>query len=495
MELSKFLALLLIPAYMLTIAILTPFNINYVFEPGFLLPVTNTLFAGLIPIVVAYIGARVYLVTGSSSVMFMGCGMFTFGLAAISAGWLIGRSSGPNINVTIYNSGALVSASFHILGAFLFLKGSMAPAEPKRGKLKALAAYSVVLGLVTLLSLLAVHEVFPPFFIQGIGPTVLRQEILGIAIILYILSSVFFMYQYLNWKFNFFYWYSLALAFLAIGLFAFLVQSAVGSPIGWVGRSANYFGGILSLIAVLSAGRVARHKSLSLEESISIFFSDAESSYKSLVEASSDAIVSFDQEGRIIGWNTSAGNMFGHTRKEAIGSSFFDLVIPEKYVAVLKKEIESVIATSYGSSLGSPIEIQGKRCDGSQFPVEVSVSVRELPTGRAITCNVRDITRRKQNEDSIRKLNETLELRVAQRTAELMESEDRQRSLVEHLPQRIFVKDRNLVYLFCNENYASDLGITPEQIVGKDDFAFHSPERAEAYRADDQACMTTGMHG
>ena len=493
MGLSKLLAFLLAPAYMLTIAILAPLKINYVLEPSFLLPVTNTLFAGLLPIVVAYIGARVYLVTGSSSVMFMGCGMFAFGLAAISAGWLIGRSSGPNINVTIYNSGALVSASFHILGAFLFLKGPTGPAEPKRGKLKALAAYGVVLGLVALLSLLAVHEVFPPFFIQGIGPTVLRQEILGIAIILYILSSVFFMYQYLNWKFDFFYWYSLALALLAIGLFAFLVQSAVGSPIGWVGRSANYFGGIFSLIAVVSAGRVARYKSLSLEESMSIFFSDAESSYKSLVEASSDAVVSFDQEGRIIGWNTSAGNMFGHTRKEAIGSSFFDLIIHEKYVAVLKKQIESVIARSDGSSLGSPIEIQGKRCDGSQFPVEVSVSVRELPTGRAITYNIRDITRRKQDEDSIRRLNETLELRVAQRTDELRESEDRLRSLVDHLPQRILLKDRNSVYLFCNENYASDLGITPEQIVGKDDFAFHPPELAQAYRTDDLACMTTGM--
>jgi PAS domain S-box-containing protein len=75
----------------------------------------------------------------------------------------------------------------------------------------------------------------------------------------------------------------------------------------------------------------------------------------------------------------------------------------------------------------------------------------------------------------------------------LRESEERHRSLVEHLPQRIFIKDRNSVYVSCNGNYASDLGITPEEIVGKDDFVFHPPELAQAYRSDDQACMDTGM--
>ena len=87
--------------------------------------------------------------------------------------------------------------------------------------------------------------------------------------------------------------------------------------------------------------------------------------------------------------------------------------------------------------------------------------------------------------------NALIETNVAE--AARRESEERNRSLIEHLPQRIFVKDRNSVYLSCNRNYASDLGLRPEQIIGKDDFAFHSPELARAYRADDQICMSTGM--
>jgi PAS domain S-box-containing protein len=74
----------------------------------------------------------------------------------------------------------------------------------------------------------------------------------------------------------------------------------------------------------------------------------------------------------------------------------------------------------------------------------------------------------------------------------LRDSEILARSLVEHLPQRIFVKDRNSKYVFCNSNYARDLGIEQQQIVGKDDFTLFPPELAEAYRADDRTVMTEG---
>jgi diguanylate cyclase (GGDEF)-like protein/PAS domain S-box-containing protein len=76
--------------------------------------------------------------------------------------------------------------------------------------------------------------------------------------------------------------------------------------------------------------------------------------------------------------------------------------------------------------------------------------------------------------------------------AALRDSEIFNRSLVEHLPQRIFVKDRNSVYLSCNKNFANDFGVTPEQVIGKDDFVFNPADLAEAYRVDDQEVMTRG---
>ena len=68
-------------------------------------------------------------------------------------------------------------------------------------------------------------------------------------------------------------------------------------------------------------------------------------------------------------------------------------------------------------------------------------------------------------------------------------SQAQYRNLVEHLPQRIFLKDLNSEYVSCNAHYARDLGIQPEQIVGKNDFAFYPKGLAEEYRAEDRAVI------
>ena len=72
-------------------------------------------------------------------------------------------------------------------------------------------------------------------------------------------------------------------------------------------------------------------------------------------------------------------------------------------------------------------------------------------------------------------------------------SENKYRVLLENLPQRIFYKDVNLVYVSCSENYAKDLHIRPEEIVGKTDYDFYPKEFAEKYRADDKVVIESGQ--
>ena len=64
---------------------------------------------------------------------------------------------------------------------------------------------------------------------------------------------------------------------------------------------------------------------------------NAEANYKSLVETASDAIISLDQENRVILWNSSAEKIFGYTKAEAIGSPVFGMFIPEEHANTLKE--------------------------------------------------------------------------------------------------------------------------------------------------------------
>jgi PAS domain S-box-containing protein len=72
------------------------------------------------------------------------------------------------------------------------------------------------------------------------------------------------------------------------------------------------------------------------------------------------------------------------------------------------------------------------------------------------------------------------------------ESAKQYRTLLENLPQKIFLKDRNFVYISCNENYAKDLKIRPEQIKGRTDYEFYPKNLAEKYRDDDRKVMKAG---
>ena len=68
----------------------------------------------------------------------------------------------------------------------------------------------------------------------------------------------------------------------------------------------------------------------------------------------------------------------------------------------------------------------------------------------------------------------------------LRASESKYRTLLEDLPEKVFLKDTNSVYVSCNENYARDFKIKAEEIAGKTDYDFYPKELAEKYRADDR---------
>lgn len=74
----------------------------------------------------------------------------------------------------------------------------------------------------------------------------------------------------------------------------------------------------------------------------------------------------------------------------------------------------------------------------------------------------------------------------------LRDSEETYRTLLENLPQLIFLKDKRSVYVSVNKNFCRSMGIKPEQIIGKTDFDFFPRDLAQKYRRDDREIIRTG---
>ncbi len=97
-----------------------------------------------------------------------------------------------------------------------------------------------------------------------------------------------------------------------------------------------------------------------------------------------------------------------------------------------------------------------------------------------------------ENARLYKKLEHRASLLQEQSIKALRESKEKYRTLLENLPQLIFLKDKKSVYISANKNYCKSLGIKPEEIKGKTDFDFFPKELAKKYRKDDRDIIKTG---
>ncbi|THU41393.1 PAS domain S-box protein [Niastella caeni] len=144
----------------------------------------------------------------------------------------------------------------------------------------------------------------------------------------------------------------------------------------------------------------------------------AQQKFKGLLESAPDAIVIVGEKGIIQLVNKQCENVFGYGRNELIGCNV-ELLLPERF-RTSQTENQKLFYDNPGiRSTGAGIELLGRRKNGEEFPVEISLSPLETEEGILITAAIRDISEKKRLEKEIREANVTLEKKVKQRTAEL----------------------------------------------------------------------------
>ncbi|MEO6463251.1 MAG: ATP-binding protein, partial [Candidatus Eisenbacteria bacterium] len=140
-----------------------------------------------------------------------------------------------------------------------------------------------------------------------------------------------------------------------------------------------------------------------------------------ILDTSLDSIITIDAEGRIVEFNAAAEHTFGRGRADAIGQDMADLIIPPSLRSRHRAGLAYFLATGNGPILNRRIELMALRADGTEFPVELTVTpILGLPRP-LFTGNLRDISERKRVEAE----REVAEAHLARIAADLLEADQR----------------------------------------------------------------------
>jgi PAS domain S-box-containing protein len=120
----------------------------------------------------------------------------------------------------------------------------------------------------------------------------------------------------------------------------------------------------------------------------------SESRLRAMLESALDAVVSMDHEGRVIGWNPAAEATFGYPASEAIGADMAELIVPPALRAAHRRGLKRFRETQHAKVLDRRLELTGMRRDGTEFPVELTITRIGVPGPPTFTAYLRDITER-----------------------------------------------------------------------------------------------------
>ncbi|NQU58843.1 MAG: PAS domain-containing sensor histidine kinase [Rhodospirillales bacterium] len=177
---------------------------------------------------------------------------------------------------------------------------------------------------------------------------------------------------------------------MGLGIVAKIDMTEIREPFFKVGILAG-----ISTLFILSVGAILSHRiSAPLIDSLR----ESEERKGTILHSAFDAIITIEEDGTVLEFNPAAETVFGFTTDQAKGQNITDLIIPphlrDKHINGLKKYLES----GKSEIIGKQIEITAIRSDGSEFPIELTISRIQLKERGLFTAFIRDLSDAKLNQ-------------------------------------------------------------------------------------------------
>ena len=165
----------------------------------------------------------------------------------------------------------------------------------------------------------------------------------------------------------------------------------------------------------------------------------AEQKFRALLEAAPDGIVIVDQLGTIMIVNAKTEELFGYSREELLGKPV-EILVPRRFQEQHQGHRLGYMRQPKARAMGSDLDLRGLRRDGSEFPVEISLSPLETEDGMLVISAIRDVSERKRTESAARL------------------ASDRLLSAVESIHGMLSLYDREERLVLCNSAFRELFG-------------------------------------